>query len=683
MSAGLFCLLTSLAIAAPGDKSDVLPLSKLRLYETGVGYFERRGGVKPGSGLALPLPASHLDDALKTLVILETSGDTHVQGVKFASAVTETGARAMAGLPNYAADPVGYVDVLASLEGSSVEVRRGTKKTVGTLIEIEGPFAPVLPEGTKRTGTEEPWHAVVMMDADGGVHRIRTDVIDSVRAVEEGTQERLSVAAQSLADQSARRAHPLGVDVSSTGQLALGYISESPVWRTTYRVVLGDQEKAELQAWALVHNDTDEDWHKVRLELANGRPQSFLYPLAAPRYAYRELTGPEEDLSAVPQLANASADRMWDDEGALGMSGIGLGGGGTGEGTIGLGNVGLIGKGGGYATMGPNLGDLAELSQAEGEESGSLFIYRVADPLDLDAHHSALVPIVQQNVEAESITWFSRGGYDAYTGARMVNSTTQTLPSGVVSFFADGGFVGESALHRLKPKERQFVLFGSEQDVDLDRHEELVEDRIIDVRADDGKAEADRVRETKHTLTVHNRSGRARTVYVALDVPRNARIAGEATLDFDLDTSSPLVRIEVPAGGEVSESVKVEIGHVQGFFVEDEKFLVELRDYEGIPKDKRETIASVLEHRRARLAAAHEVTALRAKLEREKEELERLRTDLDALGRVRMRGRVAKRLAKKLLETEHRVEDLRDEIKDARDVMARERRQAKVALERL
>jgi len=48
-----------------------------------------------------------------------------------------------------------------------------------------------------------------------------------------------------------------------------------------------------------------------------------------------------------------------------------------------------------------------------------------------------------------------------------------------------------------------------------------------------------------------------------------------------------------------------------------------------------------------------------------------------------MRGRVAKQLAKKLLETEHRVEDLRDEIKDARDRMARQKRQAQVALERL
>ncbi|MEM6991583.1 MAG: hypothetical protein AAF721_13845, partial [Myxococcota bacterium] len=265
--------LVTTAVAPPTPSGDVLPLRKLRLYETGVGYFERRGGVKPGADLALPLPASHLDDALKSMVILDASGDTRVQGLKFASAVSESGARAMAGLPRYDSDAVGYVDVLRSLEGSEVEVRHGSKRSRGTMIEIEGPFTPPPkdPEQAKAEPPQEPWHAIVLVDAEGAVHRIRTDAIASVRAMDAETQGRLKVAAEALSDQSARRSHPLGVDVSSTGQIGLGYISEAPVWRTTYRVVLADKgQEAELQAWALVHNDTDEDWNKVGLELANG-----------------------------------------------------------------------------------------------------------------------------------------------------------------------------------------------------------------------------------------------------------------------------------------------------------------------------------------------------------------------------------------------------------------------------
>src|SRR4249919_492038 len=61
-----------------------LPLRTVRLYETGVGYFEREGEITGGSE-SLPVPASHVDDALKTLVILSSQGPVSVAGVEFDS----------------------------------------------------------------------------------------------------------------------------------------------------------------------------------------------------------------------------------------------------------------------------------------------------------------------------------------------------------------------------------------------------------------------------------------------------------------------------------------------------------------------------------------------------------------------------------------------------------------------
>ena len=71
----------------------------------------------------------------------------------------------------------------------------------------------------------------------------------------------------------------------------------------------------------------------------NGRPDSFLYPLAAPRYARRKLETPPDELYTVPQLLDTTVDNLWGDEigdsfgaGGLGLSGVGEGGGGRGEG---------------------------------------------------------------------------------------------------------------------------------------------------------------------------------------------------------------------------------------------------------------------------------------------------------------------------------------------------------------
>ena len=117
--------------------------------------------------------------------------------------------------------------------------------------------------------------------------------------------------------------------------------------------VLG-ADRAKLQGWALLHNDTDESWQSVQIDLVNGRPSSFLYPLAAPRYARRELVTPDERLHSYPQLFDTTVDNMWSDE--IGdQAGSGMG--------IGLGSMGAIGHGMGGGGRGEGIGpESAELS---------------------------------------------------------------------------------------------------------------------------------------------------------------------------------------------------------------------------------------------------------------------------------------------------------------------------------
>ncbi len=101
--------------------------------------------------------------------------------------------------------------------------------------------------------------------------------------------------------------------------------------------------------------------------------------------------------------------------GGLGLTGTGEGGGGYGEG-IGLGSIGTVGHGMGTGTGGVGesslleVGDLASIAQAKGVESGALFVYSMPSPVALRAHASALVPFVQQTVEAEPIAWFESPG---------------------------------------------------------------------------------------------------------------------------------------------------------------------------------------------------------------------------------------------------------------------------------
>jgi hypothetical protein len=307
-----------------------------------------------------------------------------------------------------------------------------------------------------------------------------------------------------------------------------------------------------LQGWALLHNDTDEDWRGVRVELANGRPDSFLFPLAAPRYARRELVTPEDHLATVPQLMGTTVDGLWGDQvgdaggaGGLALSGVGEGGGGRGEG-IGLGSIGTIGHGAGGSSL-LEVGNLAATPGAAGMEAGALFVYALPDRVDLRARGSALVPFAQESVEAAPIAWFESPSAPARSGVRFVNSTSQTLPAGTIAFFSDGGFAGEATLTRLKPGERKFLTYGLDLDVELrEKNPRATEatKRLVWRKASD-TLEEHYLRTRDVTYAIENRSGQARKVALETAIAWNATLTGADKVDFDDASSHPIATFDI------------------------------------------------------------------------------------------------------------------------------------------
>lgn len=551
----------------------ILPLTKLRLYETGVAYFERSGTIDAGARSALPVPAGHIDDALKTLVVLSAGGRANVHGVAFGSSVSRGMARAMAGLPLVDGDgPITYKDLLLGLRGASVEVRVGRATYTGRLVDVVGDDDDAKDKGDtkgeKRDGDARRKLTILVVTDKSDIVRLEAGAVDAIRPTDPAHAARLEAALDALSTRGAQSRRALELFGDTAGPVTLAYIAEAPIWRTTYRLVLDPAAKSGvLQAWALLHNDTDEDWRDVRVDLANGRPDSFLFPLAAPRYARRELVRPDQELSTVPQLMGRTVDAIWGDHiedaygaGGLGLTGVGEGGGGRGEG-IGLGSFGSVGHGAGrgdaYGSSSLlGVGNLAGVAQAAGAEAGALFVYSLAAPLALRAHASALVPYVQQQVEAESIAWVDANG-GARSAVRFVNATSQTLPPGTIAFFADGGFAGESALDRMKPRERRFLQFGLDLDVELHATTTRTASQTKRATFANGQLVEHFLRTTEATYAVENRSGRPRAVFVALHIDSNAKVTGADELDFDVATRTPIAIFRMAQRQRVDKPVTI------------------------------------------------------------------------------------------------------------------------------
>lgn len=539
-------------------RSEIVPLRTVRLYETGVGYFERTGRV--GTGASLPVPASHLDDALKTLVLLGGEGGGPVTALSFPSGVSATRARAMMGLPG-GSQPIRFRDLLVSLKGERVTLT--TSKTERTGIVVDVVDEPSPHEGAKdaddKGKEQKPKEAafLVLLGDGGELAREKVDDLHDVRPLDPTFAARLGGALLALSPRHAQIRKDLSVLGTRTGPITFGYVAETPVWRSSYRVVLAEGGgKAALQAFALVHNDTDEDWRDVKLELASGKPDSFLFPLAAPRYRHRDVHGPEDGLSTVPQLGDTTADELFG-EGSHGTgSGYGYG---SGSGRL----------GGSHTTRPPSVrmgmtsvadgtrlgtsdlldvGNLAPIAPATVTEEASLFVFRPEAAFSLPARSSALVPVLSREVTALPLVLFSGFGSSGRTALRLMNTTGAALPAGTVSVFGHGGLVGEAIFERLPAGESRLLTVGDEIDVEVrepNRAEAKEETKRIVFHPTRGLAEHFLLT-TVHTLEVENRSGRDRTLWIGADITKNGKILGTDGVVTDATVDRPHLVLESP-----------------------------------------------------------------------------------------------------------------------------------------
>ncbi|HKY41275.1 MAG TPA: DUF4139 domain-containing protein [Polyangiaceae bacterium] len=83
--------------------------------------------------------------------------------------------------------------------------------------------------------------------------------------------------------------------------LAVGYVAATPLWRPSYRVVVGKQG-ADLQVWGIVQNLSGEDWKDVELTLVAGAPIAFESTLGDPVTPVRPvITDTGEIIAQVPE----------------------------------------------------------------------------------------------------------------------------------------------------------------------------------------------------------------------------------------------------------------------------------------------------------------------------------------------------------------------------------------------
>ncbi|MFH1574175.1 MAG: carboxypeptidase regulatory-like domain-containing protein, partial [Acidobacteriota bacterium] len=181
----------------------------------------------------------------------------------------------------------------------------------GAEVRIQGPGGPVAgrlmgAELQNKTAQGLSMQSVVatVLSVVGELQLVELESAGALRFTEPAFAADMFRYLDILSTRYQRDIRKLRIQSAGTGerQLYVSYTSESPIWKTTYRIVLDPDRKPLLQGWAIVDNTTPMDWTDVSLSLVAGAPVSFIQNLSQPVYGRRPVVPLPEGVQVQPQV---------------------------------------------------------------------------------------------------------------------------------------------------------------------------------------------------------------------------------------------------------------------------------------------------------------------------------------------------------------------------------------------
>lgn len=535
-----------------------LPITRVVLFKHGVGYFERSGDVEGETPLTFTFKQAEVSDVLKSLTVLDLGGG-HISSVSYDS--TKPLEQLLAEVALSIPDENSLVGLLPQIKGARVAFRIGSGRTMSMAPgaaagdSIEGLLLGV--DTIEKQGPEGKTRAyfVSLLTDEGQVRAFDLQQLGGLEILDPALRKDLDYYLRTVLSAKKKESRTFTFFAAGQGRrgIRLSYTVEAPVWKATYRIILGEEgQPPMIQGWAVVDNTQDEDWDDVQLSLIAGLPVSFMHDLYTPRYIrrpvvrVRETTGvlpPEVEEGMLQQalfgsvfdtpeagsLAEASEFELTMDESAK-AAGQRMNVVKSVRDIHGLGLKARATAGGGPSSM---------PAQTRERKLGDLFEYEIEHPVTIRRNQSALVPIVLRPFEGKPVLLYNKQAR-AENPMRCVefkNTTGLTLEGGPVTVLEGGTYVGEAMLETTKPDDKRLVPYAVELSVTVLDNVESHNDTVHRVVIRGGLLWTHFMQVLQTTYHFNNKSDTAQTLY--LDHPRQ----GAEWVVFD-----------TPAADETTES---------------------------------------------------------------------------------------------------------------------------------
>jgi hypothetical protein len=673
--------------ADAADSAARLPVTRVILYKNGVGYFEHAGQVRGSQDVNVDFTTAQLNDVLKSLTVLDL-GKGRITGVSYNSNAPLE--RRLGSLHLPVGENPSTAQFLDALRGARLEVRDGSESASGRLLSIDE--RDILVKGDQKITVDQ----ISIVSDSGEVRVFDLTPSTSVRVAEKDVNDEVGKylgLVASTRDQDVRR-----MTISTAGEgernLLVSYISEVPVWKSTYRIVIPNEGKPLLQGWAIVDNTVGEDWKNVELSLVAGAPQSFVQELSQPYYTRRPVVGMPQNVMITPQTYEATmetevmngqltAPSAGNTSGASGVMGGIMGGpvskaqsqmamaSGAGNGTSSGGGTG----GGIYrAGGGANKRWLAEdtdrmeaaTTTAQTRDLGDLFEYKLQDRVTIRKNQSALVPILQACIDAEKVSVWNPSESAVLRALWVDNTSALTLDGGSFNVLEGDAFAGEGLMDPIKPREKRLLSYAADLGVLVDTKQKAGNERVTKVIISRGVMMQSTQEREENTYTIRNRDTSPRTVVIEHPARSGWKLTDDDDKPAESSTSFHRFRLTVQpketAMLDVKEYRPITNSYQLSSITDDQikYFLVQKMINPAIEQALRKVIAQ----KNGIAALDTDVSSRKAKISGISEDQQRVRENMKALKGSAEEKTLMSRYVHELNEQEDRVESLHHEIAD-------------------
>lgn len=501
-------------------------ISKIRFYKNGLAYFEHEIPVNQNkTNFELLFKREQMNDILKSLTVVDPTGSS-VPIVSYES--KKSGAKILQEIPiNLSREDV-LSNLLTQIKGTQIKISLPSRTVQGRIIGIETKLE------SSSTGQIEKKY-LTLLTKNGEMQAFNLFTIKSIKILSDeinrDVKDILDVSVRALK----KNLRTVSISLLKKGKTAkkrdivASYVTEAPLWKTTYRLILDKNKSFIIQGWVIIENTTEENWKDVEVSLIAGKPVSFRYEMYQPYYVGRPYLAQREQALEIPEAEEESVDDKFGAEEGETLCAD------TAPAAPKDTPSGLVNKlsravGGGRSkqkemtTVGQSTdyGALRKQSlKIKTGDVGELFEFNLGK-LSLRKNNAAMVPILASKLTGEKLSLFNESNLrnNPMHTLRIKNNSGIVLDGGPATIIDSGAYSGEGFLKTLQKNEEVYLPYAADGEIYIETTSESKDEGVFREEKVGKYIYEYFYRKRTKTYNIKNKSSEKKLLYI--DHPRFA-----------------------------------------------------------------------------------------------------------------------------------------------------------------